>query len=334
MSKIILDASVVARPKQKDANSLLDDLSEIDSMEQVVPLSTFKPKKEKKKKEIDELEEVTQESTDDWLQTVATFRREPIRTHKPRGSSGLFDFADSGEENKRKKKKNKKKKDNMVDYAKELEPQINILENIMEDQIRFTASLQRRYDALENTKSAARGIGKFTTDLVGQINQARTTTMQITDKIISAKKAIADLQMKQRKEMGAAGTENDIGQYSANLLKQIISYDRKELGVASADSVPEEGDENALFDGLSQSLEDSGYTRDSEVDTYMKYGTNAEIRVVVDKESKEYEFEAVDKTTGEVLDDYPLPTINRLEINANTGIASDEYYTKYPIRWV
>lgn len=333
MSKIILDASVVMRPAKKDANSLLDDLSEIDSMEQTVPLSPFKPKKEKKKKDVDELEEVTQESTDDWLQTVSTFKREPIRTHSTKRSSGLFEFLENGGKEDKKKKKKKKKDNGMVDYAKELEPQINILENIMEDQIRFTASLQRRYDSLENTKSAARGIGKFTTDLVGQINQARTTTMQITDKIISAKKAIADLQMKQRKEMSGVDSDSDIGQYSANLLKQIISYDRKELGVASADSIPTEGDEDTLFEGLNQSLEDSGYSRDSEIDTYMKYGTNAEIRAVVDKDTNEYEFEAVDKTTGEVLDDYPLPTVNRLEINANTGFASDEYYTKYPIRW-
>lgn len=332
MSKIILNASIVSRNKTY-ADSLLSDLSELDS--EPMMLSSHKPKKEKKKKEVDELEEVSQESTDDWLRTVATFKRERITTSKRHnGSSGLFDFIDEKGGGKKKKKKHGKKNGDFTDYDKVFEPEMNILRNTLEDQLRFTSALQRRYDALENGKSAARGIGKFTTDLVGQINQARNTAMSITDKIISAKKSIADLQMKERKEKGDQLDSENMGLYSSNLLKQIMSYDRKELGMYNANSVPEEGDADTLFENLEQDLADNGVTRDDEIDKYMQYGTDVEIRAVIDKDTKEYEFEAVDTTTGSVIDDYPLPTVNRLDINMSTNVASDEYYTKYPIRWV
>lgn len=335
MSKIILNASVVMKKPKHDADSLLDDLAELDS-EPAMALSTFNPNKDKKKKkkdEVDELIEATEESTDDWLHTIATFKREPIKTSK-HDRSGIFDYISPEDGSRKKKKKKKGTKDSMPDYSKEFEPEINLLRNILSDQTKFTNSLQQRYDLLDASKSAARGIGKFTTDLVSQINQARNTSMQITDRIISAKKAIADLQMKARKEMGPDADKTDMGQYGSNLLKQIMGYDRKELGMYSADSVPEEGDENDLFSNVSNDLAESGVDRSDEVDKYMQYGTNIEIYAVVDRETKEYEFEAVDTTTGQVVDDYPLPVVNKLTFNASTNIATDDYYTKYPIRWI
>lgn len=330
MSKIVLNASVVAK-KGKDADSLLDNLTELDS-EPAISLSSFKPKKEKKKKEIDELQEVSQESTDEWLRTVSTFKREPVKVSKRSSGSGLFDYLDNNG-GKGKKKKKKKKDNGLTDYHKEFEPEINILRNTLDDNLRFTNSLQKRYDSMNDSKSAARGIGKFTTDLIGQINQARNTTISITGKIIDAKKSIADLTMKERKERGNQVDTDDIGAYSSNLLKQIMGYDRKELGMYSADSVPEDGDADTLFDNLENDLMESGVERSDEVDMYMKYGTNVKIQAVVNKDSKEYEFEAVDTNTGNVIPDYPLPSVNRLDINSSTNIASDEYYNKYPIRW-
>lgn len=331
MSKIILNASVVSK-KKNDADSLLDDLASLDS-EPTISLSSFRPIKEKKKKDIDDLEEVTQESTDDWLRTVATFKREPIRTSKRSDGSGLFDFLD-GKKNDKKKKKKKKKNADLTDYSKEFEPEINILRNTLDENLKFTSSLQRRYDSLEGNKSAARGIGKFTMDLAGQINQARVTSMQITDKIINAKKTIADLQMKERKEKGSQLDTEDMGQYSSNLLKQIMSYDRRELGISNPDSTPEEGDENILFENLENNLAENDVERPDEINKYMQYGTNVTIQAVVDSKTHEYEFEAVDSSTGTLIDDYPLPVVNRLEINSSTNTAVDDYYTKYPIRWV
>ena len=48
MSKIILNASVVMKKPKHDADSLLDDLAELDS-EPAMALSTFNPNKDKKK---------------------------------------------------------------------------------------------------------------------------------------------------------------------------------------------------------------------------------------------------------------------------------------------
>ena len=55
MSKIILNASVVMKKPKHDADSLLDDLAELDS-EPAMALSTFNPNKDKKKKKKDEMQ--------------------------------------------------------------------------------------------------------------------------------------------------------------------------------------------------------------------------------------------------------------------------------------
>lgn len=328
-TEIILDASLVSRPTTGD--SLLDDLSVIDQEgSSVTPISKYKP--QKAKKDIDELQEVSQDATDDWLHAIATFKREPIKASKPKGGSSIFDYLDSG--GKKKKKKKKKDEKEAIDYGKEFEPEIALLRNILEEQTRFTNSLQKRYDVLESSKSAARGVGKFTTDLISQINQARSASAQLTNSIISAKKTIADLNMKERKERKSDGeTGEDLGAYSSTFLNHILRQSRKDLAAYGEDTLPVDGDPNDIFENLDADLHNSGEEREDEVEKYMQYGTDVEIRAVVDKDTKEYEFEAIRKSTGEVIDDYPLPTVAKLDINPSTNMASDEYYTKYNIRW-
>jgi hypothetical protein len=333
MTEIVLDASLVKRPKTAD--SILDTLEDIDDSYDSSPSlpSLHRPVKEKKKKsEVDELSEISQESTDEWLDTVASFKREPIKCSK-HSSSGLFDYLETGDKKKKKKKKNKDKEG--IDYKKEFEPEINFLQNTLEEQTRFANNLQRRYDSLENSKSAARGVGKFTTDLISQINQARGTSVQLVNSIISTKKTIADLQMKERKEFGAqVDTGEDMGLYSANFLKKVLSQSRSDLAAYGGDVTPMDGDADDIFKNLSDDLEQSGEDRPEEVEKYMKYGTNVEIIAEVDNETNEYELVAVDKTTGEKIDDYPSPVVAKLEVNRSTGMASDEYYNKYRVKWV
>lgn len=328
MSEIILDASLIHR---KNADTIMDELEVLDASPNV-PLSKYKPsKKEKNKDEVDQILDASEESTDDWLDAVANFHKEPIHTTSSRGS-GIFDFVDSGGG---KKKKKKKKKSDLTDYRKEFEPEMMLFQNLLEEQAKFTNSLQRRYDTLAGTKSAARGTGKFTTDLISQINEARKATASFAGSVVTLKKTIADLQMKERKEFGStADSGEDLGSYSANFLKKMISQDRNALAAYGGDVVPFDGDADDLFKNVEADLETSGEERPDEVEKYMKYGTNVELRVLVEKDTNEYQFEAVDRTSGDVIDDYPLPTVSRLDINASTGMASDEYYNRYPVVWV
>lgn len=332
-SEIILDVSL-HKSRKKTAGAIMDDLEVIDSqapdVSAIASINLTKPKKNKDKEEKDL--EVSADSTGDWLDAVSNFRNEPIHTTGSK-SSGIFDFVDGS--GGKKKKKKRKQKGELTDYRKEFEPEMILFQNLLEEQTKFTTSLQRRYNSLESTKSAARGTGKFTTDLITQINQARATTASFANSVVSIKKTIADLRMKERKELGnnQEGSE-DLGSYSANFLKKMIQQDRNTLAAYGGDVVPMDSDPDDMFKHVQDNLDEAGITRPDEVEAYMKYGTDVELRVAVNRESKEYEFEAVNRTTGEIIDDYPTPTVGRLDINASTGMASDDYYNKYPIRWV
>lgn len=308
------------------AKSLLDELDDMEQ-ESVSMISSFRPKSSKKT-DIDAIEEAN-EAGDDWLHTIETFKAEPIKGTK-RNSNGLFDYFD--EDGKKKKKKKKKDKDAQIDYGKEFEPEMNLLQNLLSEQSRFTASLQKRYDTLESAKSSARGVGKFTTDLITSINQGRSTSLQIASNLVSLKKTIADLNMKERKERAAeaGGDYENMGDYSANFLKQVLRQSRKDIG-AYGDDTPMDGDVSDIFANISEELSD--VDRSDDIEKYLRHEKdNVQIYAFVNRNTDEYTLKAMTEG-GEILDDYPIPTVASMEINHSTEVASDEYHTKYPIIW-
>lgn len=324
MSEIIFDYS--RHHKSSKSKSLLDEMDDIERGS-VSMISSYRPKASSKKSDIDAMEEAN-DGGDDWLRTIETFKAEPIKGTK-RNSGSIFEYF--GEDGKKKKKK-KKDKSEMTDYSKEFEPEMALLQNLLSEQTRFTTSLQKRYDTLESSKSSARGVGKFTTDLIGAINQGRSTSLQIANSLSSLKKTIADLNMKERKEHAAmdGGDLENMGDYSANFLKQVLRNSRKELSDYGDDS-PIDGDASDIFANLSEELADSD--RSEEIDKYLQYEKdNVQIYAFVNKETDEYHLEAM-TDSGKLLDDYPIPHVQSLEINHSTEVASDEYHTKYPIIW-
>lgn len=326
MSRIELDVGRIGK-KKRSADSILDDLDVIDSSSEVMSISSFRPKKNSKKEDIQET--AKPDDSDDWLETLASFKPEPIRASRARGGSGLFDYEDR--DTRRKKKKGKKGKvDEGPDYSKEFEPEVKILQNILEDQLRFVNSLQRRYDTVESTKSAARGVGKFTTDLINAINQGRSASVQTANSVVSVKKTIADLKIKANKDK-VEGIGEDMGSYSSQFLKKILNQSRQDLSAYGGEVVPVDGDPDDIFAGIEGSLSDE--ERPDEVEKYMKYGTDVDLAVCIDRETKDYEFVARNRVTGEIIPDYPTPTVSKLEINDSTNMASDEWYNKYPIIW-
>ena len=111
--------------------------------------------------------------------------------------SDVYDFLHGGG---KKKKKKKKEAEGPKDYSHEFEAEMGLYQNLLKDSTAFTDSLQKRYYSLESSKSSARGIGKFTTDLISAINQSRDGSIKLISQIASLKKDIINLNMKERKE--------------------------------------------------------------------------------------------------------------------------------------
>lgn len=329
-SGIILDYDM--QPSKVKKRSLLDEYDELELEEPAMSFNKFRPSEIKKEKETSELAKSVDEDEvdDDWLGVLSQWKTPKVKTHKNYRNSDVFDFL-HGESGKKKKKK-KKEKEGPKDYYDDFAPEIGLMRNMLEDATKFTDSLQKRYYALESTKSSARGVGKFTTDLISSINQSRSVSSQLLNNITSLKKSIADLNMKERKEAAAAngGDGEDLSNFSASFLRKLIQQDRSDAAMYG-DAVPISGDEDDIFDNISELLADNG--RSDEVDKYLKYeNRNVELVAYVDPDTDAYEIKAIAED-GEELYDYPIPEVERMDINHSTEIATDEYHTRYRIIW-
>ena len=329
-SGIILDYDM--QPSKVKKRSLLDEYDELELEEPAMSFNKFRPSEIKKEKETSELAKSVDEDEidDDWLGVLSQWKTPKVKTHKNYRNSDVFDFL-HGESGKKKKKK-KKEKEGPKDYYDDFAPEIGLMRNMLEDATKFTDSLQKRYYALESTKSSARGVGKFTTDLISSINQSRSVSSQLLNNITSLKKSMADLNMKERKEAAAAngGDGEDLSNFSASFLRKLIQQDRSDAAMYG-DAVPISGDEDDIFDNISELLADNG--RSDEVDKYLKYeNRNVELVAYVDPDTDAYEIKAIAED-GEELYDYPIPEVERMDINHSTEIATDEYHTIYRIIW-
>lgn len=325
MTEVIFDCD--QKKKKKKKKSLLDELDALDV--QPTSISAHRPKH---KKEAEDSANEDNVDGDSWLETITSFKPGPLTTRgrsSYRRNSGIFDDYDG-----KKKKKKKKGKEEAVDYGKELEPEMHLLRNLLNEQSRFTDSLQKRYDVMSNSKTAARGVGKFTTDLIGQITQARAASEKLVMDIINAKKTVAELNMKERKEKGAlVGDGEDLSAFSSRFLQQVLKENRKDLSTYGNDA-PMEGTDDDIYDNIALELGDEEQ-RSDEVDLFLKYEKrNPKVVAMVNSETEEYQLVAIAGDNGEILEDYPVPETDGLSINRSTNIATDDYHAKYEIKWV
>ena len=331
--EIVFNAKTVTKKTKRE--SLLDELDSINTESDTHLMSSLFDKQQqtkKKEKEEKESKKAAEEEDDEDFMTF-------IKATSPKTRKGKrFKFnVDYGDE-KKKKKKNKDK--TIVNHKKDFEPEMMILRNLQLEQDKFVDSLQKKYDQMENTKSTARGVGKYTTDLINTITSARATSLQIVDKIISTKKTIADLDFKERKEFGSNNNseQTNLANYASTYLKQMMTVGRNnvvgEQGSYSVDDIDSE-DTDDLFSSIDESLGETD--RSDEVDRYLKYeNDNIEVKVVWhddvsdDDITKKYDFIAEDPE-GNIIDDYPLPEKTKMSINRSTGMATDLYGTKYKL---
>lgn len=297
---------------------ILEDLDAIENGEEEVTLLSSSKKKEKQKPSKEEEER----ETHTWITSLANLSQSKIKSSK----SAKDIFGKRG----KKGKKDKKKDNEPTDYAKEFEPEIALIDNLLVEQSRFTESLQQKYDRMESAKSQARGTGKYTTDLISNINTARDLSAKLINQKISTKKTIAELEMKERKELGAGVDESDLNNYAAEYLKNLIN-NKHSMGGSFGDISIEDADDGAFSDLIDSTVDDN---RGDEVAAYLKYeNRNVQIEVIMNpNDLDDYEFVAY-ADDGEELDDYPLPEHTSMSVNRSTMIATDTYGKKYHMEW-
>lgn len=266
---------------------------------------------------------------DEWMSSMM----KSVSFSKKRAKKKMANIFDNADGKKKKKKKVDSQGREIVDYEKQMEPEINMYRNLLKEQNAFTESLQREYDALRTTKSMSRGINKNMSDLIANITSARSLAMQLVEKNVSAKKIIAELNMKQNKELGEAGGDN-MNDFAASFLKQMINERGNLIGGGVGEPGVTSYDDDSFSDMFETSIEDDS-NRPDEVNKYLKY-ENSNISVIVSMDETnvdDYEFIAKDEN-GNIVSDYPLPLkTGRMSINRSTNIATDSYGKKYFIEW-
>lgn len=328
--------------KQRD---ILDELDEIDDTDtdvfsamapskfQVKQYSEDKGKKKKKTTiEVSDYSSPDDSPADtEWLDSIMSFKSPKKKKLKhSKGFTG-FEIDENGEVIKGKKKKGKHKKGKgPTNYRKEFESEATMLRSLYTDHTKFVDGLQRKYDVMNNTKSSARGIGKFTTDLIETISTARNTQLSIIKEQIALKSKIADLTMKERKEFGTGDEgQSDSSMYASSFMNEILRNGHKTV-IENAEPGGAYSDEDAALDAedLAQALNDA--MGGEEMSPYLEYeNENVKVYVVCHNDG-EWDFEAR-YPNGDVARDYPLPSRSRMSFNKSTMMATDEHGRRYPL---
>lgn len=324
--------------KSSKRNKLLDDLKELENSDyegssKSISTSDFLPsyyldredKKEKKSKKIKEEDE----NADKWYEELM-YSRYNMKASKRKISADLFS-EDGILDGRKKKKKKKGKKGELTDFKREFEPEMALYKNLLQQQNKFTESLQREYDSIKSVKSSSRGVTKQMSDLIENITSARSLSMQLVDKHVNAKKLIAELSLKEKKELGQVGmdTEN-MADYASSYLKQMIN-ERRSLLDGTSDAIVGDYSDDEMLDEIDMNFTEED-DRPEEIDKYLKYeNRDVQIYVVIyGSDVENYEFIAKDKD-GIIIEDYPLPNHTSISVNWSTEIATDLYGKKYPV---
>ena len=327
--------SLVPGNKKSKREKILEQLDELDN-EEMIPQKTIEnnssnflpsslsPKKKKKNTQ-------PQKTEDEWFNDLIETSELRVTTGKRKS---MFDdvFNPDG----KKKKKKKKNKNEPTDYEKKFEPEAALLRSLLIDQNKFVDSLQKEYDFLKSNKSTSRGINKNITDLISNITNARNLSMQLIDKNTSLKKTIADLTMKERKELFGNSLDDveNLNDFASTYLKQMISERHQLMAGTNSDISDYSIDEMASIVSDTLLNSEDAEERSDETRKYLEY-ENRNVTVYVymnSSDETDYDYVAIDEN-GDELDDYPLPFKGKLTVNRSTNMATDIYGQKYIIRW-
>lgn len=271
------------------------------------------------------------ERDDDEASWISAISRVPKLKPKKHGIKDIYDV----DGKKKKKKKGGADGDTeLTDFEQEYSKEMAVLQHLLVTQNEFVEKLQQQYDQQTANKSPVRGVGKYQTDLISNINSARSLSKDLIKEIINTKKTIADLAMKEKKEYGlAGGSVENMGEYASGFLKQLLNVDRRVLdGVGSADV--EDMDLGSLnTNDLNEMFSARGdfQGRTDEAMQYLKYeNQHVKVKCLLHSDGS-YDFAAFN-ADDELVDDYPLPSNDMsLSINKSTMKARDEFGVNYDI---
>lgn len=314
-------------PSRYSRDDALRDLDELTSDSFFLPSSIMR-ESEKKKEEIVEIEEAACDS--EWMETLTALRTEK-KAFKP-----LYDLFGNDGGYEKKKKKKKKNQDGPKDHTDDFQREVSLLQDILKDQSKLSDSLQERYNILDKQKSSARGVGKFTTDLISQLNTSRSLCKDIVKELANIKKTTAELNMKEREKFDKKNgiDSDDLNQFASKYLKNIMGVNA-DYGDGSDDyGIDDVSDADDFFNDLDFNMKNSdGYvSRSSDAEKYLKYeNQKIEVKLIYDEKNGSKIFIA-ENENGDIVEDYPLPTtIDTVSINRSTGIATDKFGQKFKV---
>ena len=301
-------------------------------------------KKEKRKLEIDNWKEIVVGLTGDDLE-YSSKKAKKKKYHK---------WIDDDEVNavlNQKKKKAKKR-----NYHKEFEPELNMLRNLLADQNKFTADLQKRFQyAIGPATKDAMAPNKTMVELANVISSGRSNALGMAREIGSIKKTIAELYMKQAKldsELGGGSISDngDIGLMGSNIAASLLTSPLGAMDTnyapvgfspapspqvnpvqstpptynATASVVPADNFDPASWDGPSI----GGYTAYE----------NIPHSIVVEKNRStgEMRFKAIRDDNGEELVGCPVPTddLSRLSVNETDNTVKGSFDDVYQLQYI
>ena len=326
--------------KNKERARKMSLLSEIKNIEDVSPANgTFLPSsllvENKHKKHNNEygyddapVDKSEEEDPEGWFQAINLMCAKPSKKKLKKAADDIFESAGL----KKKKKKKKKGNGDLIDFKSEFETERALYKNLLMDQSKFVESLQREYDGIIGKKSSNRGLTKQMTDLIENINQARSLSMQLVEKNVNVKKLIAELNMKQKKEFGSMDTDN-MNDFASSYIKNMIGNRSLAVGTGM-DGMVSDFNEDEFLDAIDAAELDD---RPESVEKYLQYeNRNVKVYVVIDDSDPDgienYRFIAKDED-GNEIDDYPMPIHTSISVNRSTNVATDKYGQKYKIIW-
>lgn len=320
---------------EDNKSKVLENLNDIDS-KQISLTESLTNVMEDRSKPKDIIEEVAKdsESTESWIDLI---NKKVKKSAKKKAKYSEDDFDDLSISSKKKKKRTK---DGLINYEAQFDTELGILKNMYLQHNRFVDDLTKEYNTMRASKSSARGVTKYMTDLIEAITSARTVSMQVIKELIAAKKSVAELNMKEREKFQKQSSteQQDMSQYASTFMNEIfkrgrssildvpVSYESDDAGYDY-----EEYTSESMLDEINNVLNNNMDEEDRERELYLKYeGRNVTIYVAYDEIEDEYYFVAQDED-GNELSDYPLPEKGNLTINKNAGIATDDFGQRYPL---
>lgn len=295
-------------------------------------------KKEEREKALDNWKEIVIGLTGDDLEYIS----------KKKTKKKYRKWIDDDEINAMMDKKNKKAK--KKNYNKEFEPELNMLKNLVAEQNKFTADLQKRFNfAAGPAVKDGLPLNKTHVELANVISSGRANALGVLREIGSIKKTIAELYMKQKKldsdlAGGTSGVDGtDMGLLGSSLVDSIFDSPTPQFSSAPqqmpSGQFPQQQPQynnTQVMSGI-QEFDPSSW-EGPKLDNNGTEFENIPHSIVVEKNTSTgaMRFKAIRDDDGTELIGCPVPTsdTNRLLVNEQNMTAKGQFDEIYKLELV